>query len=65
MYLSPGVVSAMSALVAAVIAYIAGDSNFFPLVEDSASSGQARSSYFALMAAALLSAGGRCRRACR
>ena len=58
MYLSPGAVSAVSALAAAVIAYIAGDSNFLPLVEDSASTGQARLSYFALMAAALSSAGG-------
>src|SRR5690348_15176140 len=58
MYLSPTVVSAASAFAAAVIEYIAGDSNFLPPVWHSASTGHARLSYFALMAAALLSAGG-------
>src|SRR4029453_17781233 len=58
MYLSPGDVMAVSAAVAALIEYIAGDSNFLPVVEDSLSTGQARPSYFALMAAALFIAGG-------
>src|SRR5262245_13345253 len=60
MYLSPGAVMAVSAVVTALIAYIAGDSNFLPLVDDSASSGHivSRLAYLALMAAALLSAGG-------
>src|SRR4051812_37079001 len=58
MNLSPGVVSAMSALAAAAMASLAGDSNFLPIAEASFGLGQARPSYMALMAAALLSAGG-------
>ena len=57
MYLSPGLVSAASALAAALIAYIAGDSHFLPVVTRSVAPGHARSSYFALMVDALLSAG--------
>jgi hypothetical protein len=58
MYLSPCDGSAASALAAAVIAYIAGDSNFFPFTVLSLALGHARPSYLALMAVALLSAGG-------
>src|SRR4029079_422832 len=58
MYLSPGDVMAVSAAGAALIEYIAGDSNFLPVVEDSLSTGQARPSYFVLMTDALFIAGG-------
>jgi hypothetical protein len=53
MYLSPGVVSAMSALVAARIEYIAGDSYFLPVFIASLAFGHmvSSASYLVLMSA--------------
>src|SRR5436190_14151775 len=59
MYLSPGVVSAASALAVAVSAYIAGDSSFLPVFMASLGFGHMllRLSYLVLMSAAFINFG--------